>query len=135
MKEITMAAKVENIEDMTDELNAWFEENDISMKITLQLDVVLDEVLTNIASYAYEGEPGDMTVRAEMINGGSTLRMEFFDKGIYFDPLAKEDPDITLAAEERKIGGLGIFIVKKTMDNVSYERKGDTNILVIEKNL
>ena len=135
MKEITMAAKVENIEDMTDELNAWFEENDISMKITLQLDVVLDEVLTNIASYAYEGEPGDMTVRAEMINGGSTLRMEFFDKGIYFDPLAKEDPDITLSAEERKIGGLGIFIVKKTMDNVSYERKGDTNILVIEKNL
>ncbi len=135
MKEITMAAKVENIEDMTDELNAWFEENGISMKITLQLDVVLDEVLTNISSYAYGDSPGDMTVRAEMINGGSTVRLEFTDNGIYFDPLKKEDPDITLSVEERKIGGLGIFIVKKTMDNVSYERKGDTNILVIEKNL
>lgn len=135
MKEITMAAKVENIEDITDGLNLWFEENGIPMKITLQLDVVLDEVLTNIASYAYSESSGDMTVRAEMTNAGATVRLEFLDNGMFFDPLAKEDPDITLSAEERQIGGLGIFIVKKTMDRVSYERRGDTNILVIEKDL
>ncbi|MCR5650537.1 MAG: ATP-binding protein [Lachnospiraceae bacterium] len=135
MKEIKMKAEVANIEVMTDELNAWFEENDVPMKVVLQMDVALDEILSNIAFYAYEGEKGDMTVKAEMLNDNKTIRIEFSDTGIEFDPLKKKDPDITLSAEERKIGGLGIFMVKKTMDHVSYERRGDTNIFVMEKNL
>ena len=130
-----MSAKIENIGTMTEELNAWFEENDVSMKVILQMDVVLDEMLSNIAFYAYGDTPGDMTVEASMINDNKTLKLVFSDTGIAFDPLKKPDPDITLSAEERKIGGLGIFMVKKTMDHVSYERKDDTNIFTVEKNL
>lgn len=130
-----MSAKIENIGTITEELNAWFEENDVSMKVILQIDVVLDEMLSNIAFYAYGDKPGDMTVEASMINDNKTLRLVFSDTGIPFDPLKKPDPDITLSAEERKIGGLGIFMVKKTMDHVSYERRDDTNIFTVEKNL
>ncbi len=135
MKEIVLPAKTENIEIITDSLNEYLEENEVSMKVTLQIDVVLDEILSNIAFYAYEGREGDMSVKAEIIKDGSILRLTFTDKGIPFDPLKKADPDITLSAEERKIGGLGIFMVKKTMDSVFYERRGDMNILVVEKNL
>ncbi len=130
-----MSAKIENIGTITEELNAWFEENDVSMKVILQIDVVLDEMLSNIAFYAYGDKPGDMTVEPSMINDNKTLRLVFSDTGIPFDPLKKPDPDITLSAEERKIGGLGIFMVKKTMDHVSYERRDDTNIFTVEKNL
>ena len=130
-----MDAKVENIDIITDDLNVWFEENGVSSKSILQLDVAIDEILSNIAFYAYGDGEGDMTVKADKINGGKTVRLTFMDHGVYFDPLKKEDPDITLSAEERKIGGLGIFMVKKSMDQVSYERRDDTNILVIEKNL
>ncbi len=130
-----MSAKIENIGIITEELDKWFEENDVPMKVILQMDVVLDEMLSNIAFYAYGDNVGDMTVEASMINDNKTVRLVFSDTGIDFDPLKKPDPDITLSAEERKIGGLGIFMVKKTMDHVSYERKGDTNIFVAEKNL
>lgn len=130
-----MDAKVENIDIITDDLNVWFEENGVSTRSILQLDVAIDEILSNIAFYAYGDGEGDMTVKADKINGGKTVRLTFMDRGVYFDPLKKEDPDITLSAEERKIGGLGIFMVKKSMDQVSYERRDDTNILVIEKNL
>ena len=133
MKKITMSAKIENIGVITGELDAWFEENNVPRKVMLEMDVALDEILSNIAFYAYGDGTGDMTVEASMKDDGKTLRLVFSDNGIPFDPLKKEDPDITISAEERKIGGLGIFMVKKTMDHMSYERKGDSNILVIEK--
>ena len=135
MKTITKSAQIENIPVITQELDDWFEENNVPMKVILQIDVAIDEILSNIAFYGYGDKTGDMTVEASMINDGRTVKLVFSDRGIPFDPLKKEDPDITLSAEERKIGGLGIFMVKKTMDHVYYERKDDMNIFVIEKNL
>ncbi len=135
MKEIILPAKPENIEIMTDSINEFLEENGVSMKVTLQIDVAIDEILSNIAYYAYVEREGDMGLKAEMIRDNTAVRLVFSDKGIPFDPLKKEDPDVTLSAEERKIGGLGIFMVKKTMDAVFYERKQDMNILTIEKNI
>ena len=101
----------------------------------MQIDVAIDELFANIANYAYTPDVGPATVRVEVEEDPLTVVITFIDKGIPYDPLAKEDPDITLSAEEREIGGLGIFMVKQTMDEISYEYKDGQNILTIKKNL
>lgn len=89
----------------------------------------------NIANYAYDPETGPATVRVEVDPDGSAVRITFIDHGVPYDPLAKSDPDITQAADERQIGGLGIFLVKKTMDDIRYEYVNGSNILTLKKNL
>ena len=101
-----------------------------------QLDVAVEEIFVNIAHYAYRPEQlGEATVRCCV--GGSPLQVtiQFLDNGTPFNPLAKEDADITLSAEERKIGGLGILMVKKSMDAVDYTYEGGKNILTIKKSI
>ena len=109
------------------------EKADCPMKLMMQVSVAIEEVFVNIAHYAYDGEEGNMKLGIDFEGGVMTFR--FTDSGMPFDPLAKRDPDITLSAEERQIGGLGIFMVKKTMDEVTYERKKGNNILTLKKNL
>ena len=88
---------------------------------------------SNIASYAYEGGEGKAEI--QIFKTDDEITLVFTDEGIAFDPLAKEDPDVTLSAEDRPIGGLGIFIVKKSMDDVSYKRENGKNVLTIKKKL
>lgn len=102
-------------------------------KAAMQISVAVEEIFVNIAHYAYTGVPQDMTLGISAENGVATLR--FSDHGMPFDPLQKKDPDITQSAENRQIGGLGIFMVKKTMDSVSYERKNGQNILMLTKKI
>lgn len=135
MKELNIAATVENIEVVTDFVNEQLEALDCPMKAQMQIDVAIDELFGNIAHYAYNPEVGDATVRVEVIDDPLAVVITFIDKGVPYDPLAKEDPDITLSAEERGIGGLGIFMVKKSMDEITYEYKDGQNILAIKKNL
>ena len=135
MKELNIAATVENIEVVTDFVNEQLEALDCPMKAQMQIDVAIDELFGNIAHYAYNPEVGDATVRVEVIEDPLAVVITFIDKGVPYDPLAKEDPDITLSAEERGIGGLGIFMVKKSMDEITYEYKDGQNILAIKKNL
>lgn len=136
MEEITVAATIENIVAVTEFVDARLEAAGCSMRTQMQIDLAIDELVTNVASYAYAPGTGDLTVQMEIRDGPPAAAViTFIDGGVAYDPTAKEDPDITLSAEERQIGGLGILLVKKTMDDVRYERKQDKNVLQIIKNL
>ena len=135
MKELNIAATIENIETVTDFVNEQLEAYDCPMKAQMQIDIAIDELFGNIAHYAYNPEIGNATVRVEVIEEPLAVVITFIDKGIPYDPLAKEDPNIKLSAEEREIGGLGIYMVKKSMDEITYEYKDGQNILAIKKKL
>ena len=135
MKALNIAATVENIEAVTDFVNAQLEALDCPMKAQMQIDIAIDELFGNIAHYAYHPEVGDATVRVEVQEDPLAVIITFIDGGVPYDPLAAADPDITLSAEERAIGGLGIFMVKKTMDEITYRYENGSNILSIRKNL
>lgn len=135
MNELTIEALVENITEVTAFIDERLEELDCPLKAQMQIDVAVDELFGNIAQYAYEQGTGTITVRVEVIEEPLSVVITFIDQGIPYDPLQKEDPDVTLSAEEREIGGLGIFIVKKTMDEVLYEYKDGQNVLKIKKAL
>ena len=133
VKEITVPATIESIETVTDFINAELEALDCPMKVQLQLDVAIDELFGNIAHYAYEGKEGEATVRIELEEEPRAVAITFIDRGIPFDPVNRDEPDTTLSAQERKIGGLGIFLVKKTMDRMSYRYHCGQNMLTIKK--
>jgi len=135
MKELTVVATVENIETVTDFVNEQLEALDCPMKAQMQIDIAIDELFGNIADYAYNPEVGSATVRVEVIEDPLAVTITFIDNGVPYDPLAKADPDTTLSAEERDIGGLGIYMVKKSMDDITYEYKNGQNFLKIKKNL
>ena len=122
----------DELDNATDFINAFMEAADIEMKTIMQIDVAFEEMFVNVAHYAYEGDSGDVAVRIEKTD--ACVEVTLADSGIRYNPLEKTDPDITLNAEERPIGGLGIFMVKKSMDQVDYEYKDGQNILTIKKN-
>jgi anti-sigma regulatory factor (Ser/Thr protein kinase) len=133
MKELTIAATVENIEVVTDFVNQQLELLECPMKAQMQIDIAIDELFSNIAHYSYNPEIGQATVRVEVMENPLAVSITFIDNGVPYDPLSKEDPDLTLSAEERQIGGLGIYMVKKSMDEITYEYKDGQNILSIKK--
>ena len=135
MKELTIEAKTANIETVTNFVNEQLEALDCPMKAQMQIDIAIDELFGNIAHYAYNPDVGEATVRVEVAEDPLAVVITFIDNGVPYDPLAKTDPNTTLSAEEREIGGLGIFMVKKTMDEIAYEYKDGQNILAIKKNL
>ncbi len=135
MKELEIDATVENIEKVTDFVNELLEQYDCPMKAQMQIDIAIDELFGNIAHYAYNPDVGPATVRVEVTDDPITVIITFIDHGVPYDPLKKADPDITLSAEERDIGGLGIYIVKKSMDDITYEYKDGQNILSIKKKI
>ena len=133
MKELTIAATVENIEVVTDFVNQQLEGLACPMKAQMQINIAIDELFSNIAHYSYNPEIGQATVRVEVMENPLAVSITFIDNGVPYDPLSKEDPDLTLSAEERQIGGLGIYMVKKSMDEITYEYKDGQNILSIKK--
>ena len=135
MKELTIAATVENIETVTDFVNEQLEALDCPMKAMMQIDIAIDELFGNIAHYAYNPEVGSATVRVEVAEEPLSVIITFIDNGVPFDPLATEDPDVTLSVEERGVGGLGVYMVKKSMDEITYAYKNGQNILTIKKRL
>ncbi len=135
MKELTVDAAVENIEVVTDFVNEELEKLDCPVKARRQIDVAIDELFGNIARYAYSPDVGKATVRFSVEENPLEVTITFIDNGIPFNPLEKSNPDTHLSAEERPIGGLGIFLVKKSMDMVEYEYKNGQNILKIKKNI
>ena len=135
MKELTVAAVHDNIERVTNFVNAELEEFNCPSKARIQLDVAIDELFSNIANYAYRPEVGPATVRIEVTEDPLAVLLSFLDNGRAYDPLAAEDPNTTLSAEERPIGGLGVFLVKKTMDEITYEYKDGMNILKVKKHI
>ena len=135
MKELTVDAAVENIEVVTDFVNEELEKLDCPLKARRQIDIAIDELFGNIARYAYSPDVGKATVRFSVEEKPLEVTITFIDNGVPFNPLEKSNPDTSLSAEERPIGGLGIFLVKKSMDMVEYEYKNGQNILKIKKNI
>ena len=128
MKEIVLDAKVDNLSQLLSIIDEELENAGCSMKGQMQIDVAVEEIFVNVASYAYEDGNGSCTIQVDTDPVNSYVTITFIDEGIPYNPLAKEDPDVTLSADEREIGGLGIFIVKKSMDKTAYERKDNKNI-------
>ncbi len=135
MKELTLTAKTENIERITEFVDEQLEMYDCPPKAKVQIDIAIDELFGNIALYAYNPDEGPATVRVEVTENPLSVILTFIDNGVPYNPLEKADPDTTLSAEERQIGGLGIYMVKKTMDEIVYEYKDGQNILKVKKSL
>ncbi|MBR1833356.1 MAG: ATP-binding protein [Ruminiclostridium sp.] len=135
MKELTIEATPENVDTVIEFVDAQLEEYGCGMKEQMAIDVAIDELFANIAHYAYKPDVGYATVRVDVLKDPLSVEVTFIDNGRQYDPLAKEDPDTTLSLEDREIGGMGILIVKKSMDAVSYEYKDGKNILTIKKNI
>jgi len=135
MAEIHVSAVIDSVTEVTEFVDGVLEEMDCPMKAQVQIDVAIDEIFSNIAYYAYEGqeEPGSATVRIEPLDGRAGVALTFIDSGMEYNPLEKEDPDVTLSLEKRNIGGLGIFMVKKTMTDLIYERVDGENHLTLIK--
>ncbi|MBP3266840.1 MAG: ATP-binding protein [Ruminococcus sp.] len=135
MKELDIEAVIDNLQEVLEFVDVQLEGTGCSMKIQMQIDMAVEEIFVNIANYAYDPETGPAKVRVEVRPDGSAVSITFIDHGVPYDPLAKEDPDTTLSAEERQVGGLGIFLVKKSMDDIKYEYIDGSNILTIMKGL
>lgn len=135
MKELTVDAVLDSIPVITEFVDAQLEQYGCPMKAQMQIDIAIDELFSNIVHYAYHPEVGPATVRVEVAEDPLSVIITFIDQGVPYDPLSKEDPDVTLSAEERDIGGLGIYIVKKNMNEITYEYKDGRNILKIRKEL
>ena len=132
---ITVEAKTENVDVITDFVNAELDEMSCPVKIRRQIGIVIDEIFSNIVNYAYKQGVGSTTVCVSKEEDPSAVVITFIDEGIPYDPTEHADPDVSLPASEREIGGLGIFIVQKLMDSVSYQYRDSCNILRIKKNL
>lgn len=135
MREMTINATVENIPAVTAFVDENLESLGCPLKAQMQIDIAIDELFGNIANYAYRPGVGPATVRVEVEDEPLAVIITFIDHGKPFDPLGVSDPDTTLSAEDRAIGGLGVFLVKKTMDELTYEYKDGKNILRIKKHI
>lgn len=133
MAELTLEATLENLDPVLDFVNEQMEAHECPMGLITQVDLAVEEIYVNIAHYAYAPGTGDATIRCGVSGDPLTVSIEFLDGGVPYNPLEREDPDITLSAEERDIGGLGIFMVKNLMDHIQYEYKDGKNILSIQK--
>ena len=133
--ELDIEAVQENLPQVLEFVDSQLEAVGCPPKAQMQISVAVEEIFINIASYAYAPDKGRATVRVEVSEEPIEVTVTFIDKGIPYDPLKKVDPDVTLSAEDRPIGGLGIFMVKKTMDDVAYEYRDGQNILTLKKNL
>lgn len=135
MKEIILKAEESNIDIATEFVESLLRDAGCSDNDRALLDIALDELFCNIARYAYGNKDGNVTVRFEFDEKEKNAAVTLIDSGIPFDPLKKKDPDITLSAEDRKIGGLGIYMVKKIMDAVEYKYEDGHNIIRIIKKI
>lgn len=133
MEAITVAATIDNLQQVTDFATEKLEARDCPIKASMQLELVIEEIFVNIASYAYDDETGDATFCVDFEENPTAVVLTFIDGGKPYNPLEKADPDTTLGVDEREIGGLGIFLVKNNVDEISYERTDNKNILRMKK--
>ena len=133
MKELTVEADRKNLLAVQTFIDEELEAADCPMATQIAIDVAVEELFVNIADYAYGEEAGTVTVQVDLHEEPLAAEITFIDSGKQYDPLAKPDPDVTLAAKDRKKGGLGIFMVKNSMDDMKYEYKDGKNVLKLVK--
>ena len=132
-RELRVRAELGNLETVLSFIDQDLESAGCPLKVQMQIDVAAEEIFVNIAHYAYGPEGGDAIIGINVNAESSEAVISFTDSGVEFDPLSRQDPDVSLSVEERQIGGLGIYMVKKSMDQVTYKRVADRNILTIRK--
>lgn len=135
MRELIVEAVKTNLPEVLAFVDEQLEAVNCPLRTQTSIDIAVEELFINIASYAYGSEAGTATVQVTVHEEPLSVEITFIDNGKRYDPLAKADPDTTLPAAKRKKGGLGIFMVKKSMDDINYEYKDGRNILTIKKNL
>jgi anti-sigma regulatory factor (Ser/Thr protein kinase) len=133
--ELVVDANVDELSKVLEFIDTRLDNLDCPMKTHMHIDVAVEELFVNIAHYAYKPGNGNVIVKFKKSENPLLAEITFIDSGVPYDPLAKKDPDITLSAEDRPIGGLGIFMVKKSMDEMTYEYKDNKNILTLAKYL
>lgn len=134
-RKMTIEAKIENLNKVLAFIDAELEAADCPMKTQMQIDVAVEEIFVNIASYAYEPETGCANIDIRFEREPLQAIITFSDRGIPYDPVAREDPNISAPAEEREVGGLGIYMAKKVMDEMTYAYQNGQNILTLRKTL
>ena len=135
MDNLQIVANENNLDAVNEFIDAKLDEVECLSQTRMQIELAVEEIFVNIARYAYHPEEGPVTIQVTVKDAPIRVILTFIDKGKPFDPLSKKDADVTLPPEEREIGGLGIFLVKKTMDSVEYEYKDGQNILTVVKNV
>ena len=134
-KELSVPAQTDKLNEVLEFVGTILEEAECSMKAKIQIDVAVEEIFVNIAHYAYKGQDGTAKITVHVEESPKEAVIEFCDSGEPFDPLERPDPDTTLSAAQRQIGGLGIFMVKKSMDEVSYRYEDGQNIFTMRKRI
>ena len=135
MKELIVNANDNNLSKVLDFIGEQLDTKDFSMKTRMQIEIAVEEIFVNISHYSYGEEEGKATIRFDFRDSDGAAEITFIDSGVPYNPLEKEDPDITKPSSEREIGGLGIFMVKKSMDEMYYKFEDNCNILTIVKKL
>lgn len=131
---LTLPNDIETIPQLNEFIDTVAEEIGLDMSLTMSLNLAIEEAVVNVMEYAYpEGEQGNVDI--EVIADDKWLTFIISDNGIPFDPTTQEDADTTLSAEERPIGGLGIFLVRQLMDSINYQRENGKNILTLSKKM
>ncbi|MBC3900758.1 MULTISPECIES: ATP-binding protein [Acetobacterium] len=133
MKRLTVNASTDNLPKVLEFIDSELETAGASMKMIFQIDLAVEEIYVNIAHYAYAPDDGNVIIQFDSYGEPPLVEIQFIDQGNPFNPLDNPDPDITLTAEERQIGGLGVLMVKKSMDEVDYRFEENENILTIKK--
>jgi uncharacterized protein (TIGR02172 family) len=134
-EELKIEATVDNLPKVMEFIDGELEKAGCGMKQQMQIDIAVEEIFVNIANYAYAPGTGEATIRVSVVGQPAMATITFIDSGVPYNPLAKDDPDVTLSAEERQVGGLGIFMVKNSMDDMIYEYKDKQNILTLKKQI
>lgn len=133
MNNYQVSADEKLIEEMIKPIISSLEENDVSFKYIYQINLALEEIFANISKYAYSDNKGTIDISYEISENPKQLRVIIKDNGKDFDPLAKEDPNLNSSVQERKIGGLGIYIVKNMVNDIKYQRINGENVLEFTK--
>ena len=134
-EELVIEAIVDNLNAVNLFVHKSIEQFEVSKRTLMQLDLVVEEIFVNVASYAYAPNTGSVKILIEAKEEPLTVSLTFIDSGVPYNPLEKSDPDVNLSADDRQIGGLGIFLTKNFVDDISYQFLDGRNILKIEKHL
>ncbi len=133
-RRLVLPNDIETIPQLNEFIDSVAEEVGLEMSLTMSLNLALEEAVVNVMEYAYpEGQKGNVEI--EVTADQEWMTFVITDTGIAFDPTMKEDADTTLSAEERPIGGLGIFLVRQLMDVIDYKRQDNKNVLTLRKKL
>jgi len=134
MEKVTIPAQLENLDLMLDVIVRNADKVGFDSKSKFQIKLASEEILVNIIHYAYPEKSGAVEIFIDP-KPNERLELVFTDWGIPFDPLSLPEPKICVPLEERKIGGLGVFLVRKIMDELRYQRQGDRNIFAVVKKI